>query len=413
MEIATSDLNNTVKITKTPAVNQTEEPEVKFADELNSLKQAEQVMPENTDSTDEESENAESAFDANLETLPEGNDLKFNNPEDEIINTEHNAKNRTVEVAIDELSNIISTLNQSEDNEAQVPKDNKMSVDNTNKTEIDTGIIFNKLEPKYETDRNTDTTPQKIIEEGTDMINNDYNIDSKDKLPPMMPNMNFGGDGQPFSSFMNDNANDKNHKEITLSSSAKELEEEAEILSTMAENVAIAKVNMDAEAIASPVEKTVLKEDGIKKIDTNTNIVKEVIVKYDNIVMNEADVQVFADLVGGKEVNMNDISPDNIQKSVHVSKTLADMLAKAMEDNRPVRIEFDNGISVIIKISRDGKLSADFLPSTQIAEAYLRENLPILKQKLSDQNIDYDELNQRERRNREQEQNRKKGREDE
>ena len=89
------------------------------------------------------------------------------------------------------------------------------------------------------------------------------------------------------------------------------------------------------------------------------------------------------------------------------------MLAKAMEDNKPVRIEFDNGISVIIKISRDGKLSADFLPSTQVAEAYLKENLPLLKQKFDEQNLDYEELNQRERRNQDRDQNKKKGQENE
>ena len=129
--------------------------------------------------------------------------------------------------------------------------------------------------------------------------------------------------------------------------------------------------------------------------------------------MNEADVEVFTELVQNGEVNLNNLAPEAAQKAVHVSKTLSDMLAKAMEDNKPVRIEFDNGISVIIKISKDGKISADFLPSTQAAEAYLKENLPILKQKFDDQNIDYDELNHRERRNQDREQNRKKGREDE
>ena len=34
------------------------------------------------------------------------------------------------------------------------------------------------------------------------MINNDFNIQDKDLLPQMNPNMNFSGDGQPFSSFL-------------------------------------------------------------------------------------------------------------------------------------------------------------------------------------------------------------------
>ena len=160
-------------------------------------------------------------------------------------------------------------------------------------------------------------------------------------------------------------------------------------------------------------EKVIQNEEGIKKVDTETNIVKEVVVKYDTVLMNEADVEVFANLVEGKDVNLNNPAPESLQKSVQVSKTLSDMLAKAMEDNKPVRIEFDNGISVIIKISRDGKLSADFLPSTQVAEAYLKENLPLLRQRFSEQNIDNEGLNQRERKNREREQDRRKGQDNE
>ena len=129
--------------------------------------------------------------------------------------------------------------------------------------------------------------------------------------------------------------------------------------------------------------------------------------------MNEADVELFANLVQNGEVDLNNLAPAEAQKSVGVSKTLADMLAKAMQDNKPVRIEFDNGISVIIRISREGKLTADFLPSTQVAEAYLKENLPLLKQRFDEQDIEYDALNRRERKEQEKEQNRKKGQENE
>ena len=129
--------------------------------------------------------------------------------------------------------------------------------------------------------------------------------------------------------------------------------------------------------------------------------------------MNEADVEVFVDLVQNNEVNINNLKPETATKAVHVSKTLADMLVKAQETNQPLRIDFDNNISVIIRISRDGKLSADFLPSSQVAEAYLKENLPLLKQKFSEQNLDYEGLNQKERRNPNKEQNQKKGRENE
>ena len=152
-------------------------------------------------------------------------------------------------------------------------------------------------------------------------------------------------------------------------------------------------------------------EQGIKKVDAKTNITTDTVVKFDDIAMNKNDVEFFANLVENGSVDMNSVT--NSQKSSQVSKTLADMLAKSMEDNKPIRINFDNDISVIIKINKNGKISADFLPSSQVAEAYLKENLPILKQRFDDNNIDYEELNHRKQEQQDDRNNRKKGRKDE
>ena len=276
-------------------------------------------------------------------------------------------------------------------------------------------------------------------EKGEILINNDLNItENKEILPQMSPNMNFSGDGQPFSDFV---AKDKNKSKVNqLGSSAEDLAEEAAILSSMAENIAIANKNNIAnsdkkvnENIKKPVQvkrnifdqnsqppqetqdesvKTVTIDNVVKKVDTRTNITVENVVKLDSVVMNEADAEFFVELVQKGEVNLKNLAPEAARKSIQVSKTLADMLAKSMENNQPLRIDFDNNISVIIRISRDGKISADFLPSSQVAEAYLRDNLPILRQKFEDSNIKYDELNQRERRE-QREQSRKKGRDNE
>ena len=233
------------------------------------------------------------------------------------------------------------------------------------------------------------------------MINNDYNIQDKDILPQMNPSMNFSGDGQPFSSFLKD---EQGNKQL-LSSSTKDLAEEAAIMSTMAENIAIANRN------------TILKEERMASIE----IKNEQVVKFDSIIMSQADVEVFVNLVQKEDVilnqipsqadaevfvnlvqkedvNLNQLTSQNLSKSIQISKTLADMLVKSKENNQPLRIDFDNNISVIIRISRDGKISADFLPSSQVAEAYLKENLPLLRQRFDDNNIEYDSLNQRERR---------------
>lgn len=156
--------------------------------------------------------------------------------------------------------------------------------------------------------------------------------------------------------------------------------------------------------------KTVTNSTSIKKVDTKSNITVETVASFDDIAMSKNDVDFFAKLV---ENGQNGISTKETAEASQVSKTLADMLAKSMNDNKPIRINFDNDISVIIKVGKDGKISADFLPSSQIAEAYLKENLPLLRQKFEDNNIDYEELNHREQKQNEKDENQKKGRKDE
>ena len=247
----------------------------------------------------------------------------------------------------------------------------------------------------------------KIKEKEIVMIDNNMNIqEPADKLNLEMNsgmNMSFNSDGQPFASFVN-----QQKSQDKLSVNSKDLAEENAILSTMEENIAIANRNMMLKEKSTA---TVQNESGIKRVDTETNLTIDTIVKYDSVVMDKADVEFFVNLVDNGAVDLSEVQ--NVEKSSHVSKTLADLLAKSMNENKPVRIDFDNDISVIIKISRQGKITADFLPSSQVAEAYLKENLPLLKQRFDEKNIDYDELNQRKQKQDTQDNNRKKGRKDE
>lgn len=374
MNIESTNINRTqqAQTNKNNSVSNTnQESNVKFADELKSAENVEQkeesenIDPnknvEQKETTEEAEKDEKTTLSKKSEDISSSDEKKVEvkNPDEEL------------DKAVVGLNSIVEEFNQSED---------KLS-----------GYIKKDID----------------LTDNTNMINNDMNIqDNKDILPQMNPNMNFSGNGQPFSSFMTNNSED--NKSETLGSSAQDLAEEAAILSTMAENIALANRNQ-----ALNDTKTVTNEEGIKKVDSQTGIKIENIVKYDTVIMNEADVEVFANLVENGEINMNNLAPKAAEKSVQVSKTLADMLAKSMETNQPVRINFDNNISVIIRISRDGKITADFLPSSQVAEAYLKENLPILRQRFDENNIDYESLNQRERRNSGKENNRKKDRNNE
>ena len=287
--------------------------------------------------------------------------------------TEKKDDTKSVDGAIDGLEdavNEISKLNRTDENSEENLKNEQISDDN------------------------------RIKIEELGLIENNFNIQEKEKLNLQMgAEMSFNSNGQPFAEFIN-NSQNKN----SLSENAKDIAEEQAILSTMEENMAIANKNM-----AMSKSKTVTNENGIKKVDKNS-ITVDTIVDYNSVIMDKSDVEFFAKLVENGQLDLKEIQ--NASKSSAVSKTLADLLAKSMNENKPIRIDFDNDISIIIKISRDGKISADFLPSSQIAEAYLKENLPLLKQRFDENNIDYNELNQRKQKQ-DTEDNRKKGRKDE
>ena len=353
--------------TATASKNQTNE-DVKFSDELSNLasEEAAEDKPEDSDKIEKEKLNTVEAE-------------KADKTDDKNQTDEENSSEEINEV-IDGLEGVVAEMN----NKFNQQEENKES-------EI--------KEPGIHADKN-------IKNEGNALINNDMNIqEQKDLMFQMNANMNFNSDGQPFSNFMN------NQNEQKLSSSANDLEEENAILSTMSENIAMANRNRilnENESQNNQRVKTVANSEGVKRVDKQSNVTVETIVKYDSVIMNESDVDFFVKLVENDQAEMSRAT----QKSSNVSKTLADLLAKSMKDNQPVRIDFDNNISVIIKISRDGKISADFLPSSQVAEAYLRENLPLLRQKFDDNNIDYDELNHRQQKQNEKE-NQKKEQKDE
>ena len=329
------------------------ESNVKFSDELKNLKKTEKP------------ETKKEGADEKQKTKVKDDNTDIQNNKKENPNNAINGLNDT----IDE----INKLNQKDESASEDLKNYYYGDDIKNKYEV-LGLIDNNMNLQEPQDK--------------------FNVQTG-------ANMNFNSDGQPFAEFVN-----QDKSKDSISSSAKDLAEEKAIMSTMEENIAIANKNM-----AMAKTKTVENEHGVHKIDKKTNLVVDTIVSYDSVVMNKDDVEFFTNLVENGIMDMNEVK--NPQRASHISKALADLLVKAMNENKPVRIDFDNNISVIIKIDRAGKISADFLPSSQVAEAYLKENLPLLKQRFDDNNIDYNELNQRQRKQDTQQENRKKDRKDE
>lgn len=80
------------------------------------------------------------------------------------------------------------------------------------------------------------------------------------------------------------------------------------------------------------------------------------------------------------------------QKSVEITNNLISLIEKSKNTQKPVRISFDNDVSVVIKIDKHGKITAEFIPGSIEVENYLKNNISALKQRFDEQNLPYNDL---------------------
>ncbi len=143
-------------------------------------------------------------------------------------------------------------------------------------------------------------------------------------------------------------------------------------------------------------------------------------VDYTNIEMGADDAKFFADLVQDTDKTLQNVAADlqgeveqNVQqaaKNVKVSATLMNALNEAVKTNQPFRINFDKDVSVIIKVDKDGAVSATFIPGDKAVEEYLKQNISFLRQRFDEQELSYRDLSySRQKQN--QEQNRRNNKE--
>ncbi len=143
-------------------------------------------------------------------------------------------------------------------------------------------------------------------------------------------------------------------------------------------------------------------------------------VDYSNISMSFDDAKFFSDLVQNSDKTLQNVVNDlksgleeNVNKAaknVKVSSTLMNALQDAVKTNQPFRINFDKDISVVIKVDKDGALSATFIPGDKAVEEYLRQNISILRQRFDEQELSYKDLSYSRQKNN-QEQNKKNNKE--
>ena len=127
---------------------------------------------------------------------------------------------------------------------------------------------------------------------------------------------------------------------------------------------------------------------------------------YDSLMMTQEDAMFFVNLTKegqfsvetaptGEFKNLMQVQVAQTsvtQKTVEVTNQLTTLIEKAQKTQKPVRITFDNDVSVVIRIDKQGKVTAEFIPGSLEVENYLRNNISALRQKFDEQNLPYNDL---------------------
>jgi len=83
---------------------------------------------------------------------------------------------------------------------------------------------------------------------------------------------------------------------------------------------------------------------------------------------------------------------DSEGKRIEATNSLINMLSTSLETKKPIRLDFDNDITVVLKLDREGKIQAHFIPGTSEVENYLKNNIQCLKQRFDEEEIGYSYL---------------------
>lgn len=139
-------------------------------------------------------------------------------------------------------------------------------------------------------------------------------------------------------------------------------------------------------------------------------------IDYDTVNMSNEDAEFFVNLVQNNDMSnlanqlneaMTNGNANAIQQNIKVSSVLMEKLADSMKTNQPFRIDFDKDVSIIIKVNKDGSISANFIPGDKAVEQYLRNNISYLKQRFDEENLSYSELSYSQSKNQQRQKNKK------
>ena len=146
-------------------------------------------------------------------------------------------------------------------------------------------------------------------------------------------------------------------------------------------------------------DKVLNKDDEINKLFLDLDFDSQYDIEAAKV--GQADAMFFINLLNQNGLINYQASDEGLSittknsNSIEVSNTLMTMLKSSVDSKKPIRMDFDNNVTVILKLDDKGKVNAHFIPGDKAVEEYLKNNIPYLRQRFDEQNISYSNISYR------------------
>ena len=125
-----------------------------------------------------------------------------------------------------------------------------------------------------------------------------------------------------------------------------------------------------------------------EKFKKNISQITQDDLKFFELIANKQNIYINS----ANSLILEDESGQTILKDLKFSKSLLNLIEYSHAGNRPIRIDFDKDLSVILRIDKQGKVSAEFISQDKAMEFLIKTNIPNLRQKLDNSGIKYKKI---------------------
>ena len=215
---------------------------------------------------------------------------------------------------------------------------------------------------------------------------------------------------------LHDYDDEKDNSQV-LHETEEELAEDESILSTEEENLEMARRNMANRGLSDEDYKTteedmmflneivalnnqvyIEKTESKQKTETILSALMSQTMnvtnfnKIDLSELKKADVDCIVGMLRNGTQDPSCFTDEGNDELDNLSRKFLALLKDTIINKKVFRIDFDNDISVIIRINEDGQLNVELQTTDEDLAKHIKENLHILREKFEALNVKYDEI---------------------